>query len=216
MAAEEACPHTPQAVTAGPGRPGPHSLGEDIWALGLGVVMISFAAAMLKSAGALSGGIVGLAFLLHYATGVSFGLLFFCLNLPFYWLAYRRMGVGFVLRTFCVVSLVALLAGQHGRFIDLAGVNPIYAGLFANALMGLGFIVIFRHRASMGGVNILALHLQERLGIPAGKVMLAIDATILLCSLPVVRPAIWLASIGGAVLLNLNVWLNHKPGRYFG
>ncbi len=32
----------------------------------------------------------GLGFALHYATDIGFGLWFFLLNLPFYWLALRK------------------------------------------------------------------------------------------------------------------------------
>ena len=48
--------------------------------------------AFFTSAGLLTGGTAGLAFLLHYATGIGFGKTFFVLNLPFYWLALRKLG----------------------------------------------------------------------------------------------------------------------------
>jgi hypothetical protein len=33
-------------------------------------------------------------------------------------------------------------------------------------MFGIGFIVLFRHQASLGGVNILALYLQDKIQNP--------------------------------------------------
>lgn len=192
----------------------PHSTFEDVTALLLGTLVISFGASLLKQAGALTGGMAGLAFLLHYATGIKFGVAFFLLNLPFYWLAFRRMGPAFVVKTFCAIVLVSVFTELHGQFIDISNLDAFYAAILANGVMGLGFIVLFRHKASLGGVNILALYLQDRYGIRAGKLMMAVDVAILLASLLVVSLPLLLASICGAVLLNLIIAMNHRPNRY--
>lgn len=192
----------------------PHTTFEDVLALLLGTLVVSFGAAMLKQAGALTGGMAGLAFLVHYVTGIKFGLAFFLLNLPFYWLAFRRMGQAFVIKTFCAIALVSIFTELHPRFIDISHLNPFYAAVFANAVMGLGFIVLFRHKASLGGVNILALYLQDRYGVRAGKVMMAVDLCIVLASLAVVSLPLLAASVCGAVILNLIIAMNHRPNRY--
>jgi len=51
------------------------------------------------------------------------------------------------------------------RFAEL---NLVYAAVFGGFAMGVGLLILFRHRASLGGVNILALFLQERFGLRAG------------------------------------------------
>lgn len=192
----------------------PHTTFEDIIALLFGTLVVSFGASLLKQAGALTGGMAGLAFLLHYATGVKFGVAFFLLNLPFYWLAFRRMGKAFVVKTFCAILLVSVFTELHPRFIDISHLNPFYAAFFASVIMGLGFLVLFRHKASLGGVNILALYLQDRYQWRAGKVMMAVDVCIMLASLAVVSLPILAASICGGVVLNLIIAMNHRPNRY--
>ncbi len=52
--------------------------------------------------------------LIHYATHLPFGVVFFVINLPFYWLSVRRMGAAFTLKTFCAVGLVSLFSDLHG------------------------------------------------------------------------------------------------------
>ncbi|MBK0096511.1 YitT family protein [Erwinia sp. S63] len=192
----------------------PHSLIEDALAIVLGTLMVSFGVMMLKQAGALTGSTAGIAFLISYLTHLSFGSAFFLINLPFYWLAVRRMGWEFTIKTFCAVGLVSLFTHLHPMFIHFSALNPFYATLFGNVVMGIGFIVLFRHKASLGGINILALWLQDRIGLRAGKLQMAVDTCVVLASLFVVSLPILLASIAGAVILNLIIAMNHRPGRY--
>ena len=80
-----------------------HTPLEDFQALLTGTLFISLAVMMFNQTGLLTGGTAGLAFLLHYATGWGFGRWFFLINLPFYWIAWRRMGRAFTFKTFAEV-----------------------------------------------------------------------------------------------------------------
>ncbi|WP_414147700.1 YitT family protein [Erwinia sp. BNK-24-b] len=192
----------------------PHTFVEDALALLFGTLMVSFGVMLLKSAGALTGSTAGIAFLISYLTHTSFGVAFFLINLPFYWLAARRMGWVFTVKTFCAVGLVSLFSHLHPLFIHFSALDPFYATLFGNVVMGVGFIVLFRHKASLGGINILALWLQDRYGIRAGKLQMAVDTCVVLASLFVVSLPMLAASIAGAAILNLIIAMNHRPGRY--
>lgn len=192
----------------------PHSWLEDAVALVIGTLVVSFGVHLLRQGGALTGGTAGLAFLLHYATGVRFGVAFFLINLPFYYLALRYMGRQLVVKTVIAVGLVSVFAELHPVFLQIGHVDPFYAALFGNAVMGLGFLALFRHRASLGGTGILALFAQERYGLRAGHVQLAFDLVILLASCAVVQPLLLLASVCGAVVLNTIIAMNHRPDRY--
>ncbi|MGB9096372.1 YitT family protein [Erwinia sp.] len=192
----------------------PHTLIEDALAILFGTLLVSFGVTLLKTAGALTGSTAGIAFLISYLTHTSFGVAFFVINLPFYWLAVRRMGWAFTLKTFCAVGLVSLFTHLHPLFIHFSALDPFYATLFGNVIMGIGFIVLFRHKASLGGINILALWLQDRYGIRAGKLQMGVDTCVVLASLFVVSLPMLAASIVGAVILNLIIAMNHRPGRY--
>ena len=73
---------------------------------------------------------------------------------------------------------------------------------------------MFRHRSSLGGFNLLVLFIQERYGIRAGKVQMALDVTILLASSVFVSVTLLAISILGAIILNMILTLNHRPDRY--
>lgn len=191
-----------------------HSLFEDVQALVTGTLLISLGVAMFNETGLLTGGTAGLAFLLHYATDVSFGKVFFVLNLPFYWIAWRKMGRPFTVKTFAAVALLSLFAEFHPLVVSFASLAPGYAAVMGGLLMGAGFLMLFRHRASLGGVGILALYLQEARGWRAGKVQMVIDCLIVAGAFFVVVPVQVLYSLLGAVALNVILAVNHRPGRY--
>ncbi|MEB6479706.1 YitT family protein [Acinetobacter vivianii] len=191
-----------------------HSKVEDALALLTGTFILSFAMTLLQQAGIMTGGTAGLSLLLHYITDIKFGVLFFFINIPFYYFAYKKMGMALVVKTFIAVALLAGFSAVIPQFFHLSDVNPIYAAIFANVLMGVSFLILFRHRSSLGGINLLALYLQERFDIPAGKVQLGIDMAILLTSLLFVDWKLILVSIMGVIILNSIILLNHKTTRY--
>ncbi|MEG1770807.1 MAG: YitT family protein, partial [Comamonas sp.] len=154
------------------------------------------------------------AFVLHYTTGLGFGPLFFLLNLPFYWLALRKMGWGFTLKTFTAVLMLSLLVEVQAHFLSIAQMDAWYAAVAGGVIMGMGMLVLFRHRSSLGGVGIAALYLQERFGWRAGKVQMGVDCCILLLALFTVEPARVFWSVLAALVLNLVLAMNHRPGRY--
>lgn len=191
-----------------------HRLYEDLLALPLGTLMISFGIVLFTEATVLTGGAAGLALLLQFAIGADFSLLFFVINLPFYWLAFRRMGFAFTLRTVAAVALISLFVWATPGWFRIEAVAPLYAAIVGGVAMGLGLLALARHRTAIGGVNILALYLQERHGLRAGWVQLAIDGAIFAAALfllPLDKVAL---SLVGTLVINAILAMNHKPGRY--
>ena len=192
----------------------PHRLVEDVVALLIGSLALSFGLMLLKDVGGVSGGIAGIAFLVNYSTGWSFGLVFFLINLPFYALAIIRMGWPFTIKTFTVVALISVLTSFHAANITIEHMTPFYACALGGMFMGLAFLALFRHGASAGGLGIFVFYLQDRFGLSAGVVQLCFDAVIVLCALFVADVPTVLASVLGVVVLNVILAMNHRPGRY--
>ncbi|EJM96284.1 hypothetical protein PMI40_04683 [Herbaspirillum sp. YR522] len=193
-----------------------HRAYEDALALLVGTLFVSLGVNMYSHAGLVTGSTAGLAFLLHYVSGLPFGVIFFTINLPFYYFALRRMGTRFTGKTFCAVALVSGFSLMHPHFIAYQKLDLFYCAILGGLLMGTGFVVLFRHRASLGGINVVTLFLQDRYGVRAGKVQMGVDVAIVLLALLVVTPKVLLASILGAVAANLVIAMNHRPGRYMG
>lgn len=194
----------------------PHRPHEDVLAMLLGTLLVALGVTFYSQAMLLAGSTAGLALLAQYVTGLGFGGMFFVINLPFYYLAIKRMGWSFTLRTFIATALLSLFAFLTPGWVDIASLNPVYAAVIGGSLLGIGLLVLIRHRTSLGGINILALYLQERFGWRAGLVQLGVDMLILGLSFLVLEPNGIALSVLGAVIMNLIIALNHKPGRYIG
>jgi len=191
-----------------------HTPIEDVQGIFSGSLVAALGLYVLASAGLLTGSTAGVAFLLHYAFGVNFGLAFFVLNLPFFYLSWKRLGIAFTVKTFIAIGLTSALADVQSRFFSISSIHPAWAALLGGLLLGFGLLALYRHRASLGGVGILGIYMQERFGIRAGLVQLVIDMCVLAAAFFVTTPPVVFYSVLGAVVLNLFVAINHRADRY--
>jgi uncharacterized membrane-anchored protein YitT (DUF2179 family) len=226
---QEPLPEDGAVVTAGPLTPPPdsagtpaddrafhHSVAEDVQGMVLATLVASLGLAIFAKGGVMIGGMAGVAFLLHYALGWNFGLVFVLVNLPFYWLSVRRMGWEFTLKTFVAVGACGLLTDLLPRWADYAHLSTLFSALVGGALAGLGILFFIRHRASLGGIGILAVYLQRERGISAGRVQMTFDAMLMCLAFFVIAPQKVLYSALGALVLSLVLMFNHRPHRYMG
>lgn len=190
-------------------------LQDDAQGLVTGALFAAFGIFLMQHAGLVPGGTVGVALLLHYTTGVGVGAALFLVNLPFYALAWLRLGKAFTLRTVAAVSLLSLLSWWLPRAVSVQQISGPLAAVLGGLLCGAGILFLFRHRASLGGFNVLALRLQDRFGWPAGKVQMALDAAVVLGGGWFAGDARRLGlSVLAVVALNLALVYNHRPDRY--
>jgi len=193
-----------------------HSLLEDVQAMLAGCLIVALAISFLRESQLLAGGTTGLAFLIHYLGGWPLGAVLFVVNLPFYVFAWRAMGRVFTLKTFAAVALLSLFTELVPRLLVFGRLDPVFAAIMAGLLTGIGILILIRHGASLGGIGVMALHLQKTRGWRAGTVQMAFDVVILGLGLLAVPLDKLLLSVLCAMVLNLVIAVNHRPGRYFG
>lgn len=194
----------------------PHTPLEDVQALLGGTLLVALGVVLFRHAGLGTGGTAGISFLLHYASGWPFGLIFFAINLPFYVFAQRTMGWAFTIKSFASVGLLSLYAEFLPQLIRIDFLQPAFAAVMGGLLFGIGLLMLIRHRSSLGGLGVLAIWLQQTRGWSAGKVQMAADCAIVAAAFTVMDPFRVALSIVGAVVLNLVLTFNHRPGRYMG
>lgn len=193
-----------------------HTPVEDFLALVTGTLLVAAGLEMFHRTGVGTGGAPGLAFLVTYAGGIGLPVALLLVNLPFYVFSIWRMGWRFTLKTVAAVSLLAAETWGLPRLLEIARLEPIFGAGFGGLLVGVGLLILIRHKASLGGVGIVALWLQERRGWSAGKVQMAIDAVILSGTVFVLDAPHVALSLLGAVTMNLVLAVNHRAGRYLG
>ncbi|MDM7930704.1 YitT family protein [Tabrizicola sp.] len=194
--------------------PKKHSLIEDAQGIVYGASMAGFGLVILTHLGLVTGQTAGLAVLIAYMTGWGFGPVFFAINLPFYVLGYLRMGLGFTVKTFAAVALVSALSLWLPGQISFATLNPWVGAVLFGFLSGSALLALFRHGASLGGIGIVALMLQDRLGWRAGWVQLGFDAMLFALAFAVIEARLVLISFLGALVVNLVIAINHRRDRY--
>lgn len=191
-----------------------HKLYEDILAIFCACVLVALGVELFNSHGLLAGGTAGIALVFANLLPVSFGVLFFVVNLPFYFLAWTQLGKRFTFNTFISVSLVSFFTENMHSVIQIQDVHPAFASIGGGMLIGVGLLIMFRHKSSLGGLGILAFYLQNRFGLRAGKFQMCVDCSILALSAVLFPLEVVLFSVVGAISLNILLVVNHKPGRY--
>ena len=196
--------------------PRAHSALEDVQAILTGCLFVALALVFMRASRLLPGGVTGLAFIVHYASGWSLGAALFVLNLPFYLFAWRALGWRFTLKTFVAVAVLALYTELLPRLVGLARLDPVFSAVMSGLLAGTGILILMRHQASLGGLGALAFYLQQRRGWRAGTVQMLCDALILGSALWLLPPGRVALSVLSAAALNFVIAINHRPDRYHG
>ncbi len=191
-----------------------HSAIADAQGLFFGSAMAAFGVLILTHLGLVTGQTAGLAVLISYMTGWGFGPVFFVINLPFYWLGLRRMGWQFTLKTFAAVGLLSLFTIYMPQYLRLDYLHPVPGAVLFGMVTGAGLLALFRHGASLGGVGIVALYLQDKTGFRAGWTQLLFDAGVFALAFTVIAPGLVLYSMLGALVVNLVIAINHRRDWY--
>ncbi|RVV99831.1 YitT family protein [Mesobaculum littorinae] len=200
--------------TAPPHDPLDHSLIDDVQGLALGIFMCGLGVHILTHVGLITGQTAGIAVILSYLTGWSFGSVFFVINLPFYLLAYRRLGLEFTVKSLISVTLLSLVTEYLPAGFEPGRITPALGAVTFGALVGLGLLAMFRHKGSLGGLGVVALMVQDTTGFRAGYVQLIADAVIFGVAFLLFDWQVVAWSLLGAVVLNLIIAINHRRDRY--
>ncbi|ANT59023.1 hypothetical protein AYJ57_00780 [Salipiger sp. CCB-MM3] len=193
--------------------PDRHTLWEDVHGILVGTTLVALGIQFLRASGLFTGQIAGLALVLGEPTGLRFGLLFFLLNAPFYILAVKQLGWRFTIKSFISVALMSSMVDLLPLAMDIEVSPPLAAALFG-VCAGIGLLSLFRHGATLGGVGIVALWLQDTRGIKAGWVQLGFDLLVFALAALLFEPMQVLWSLVGAIILNALISINHRRDRY--
>ena len=121
----------------------------------------------------IDGGVVGISIMMNYKTHLPLGMYIFVLNLPFIFLALKKMGKLFVLSTFYAVAMLSIGVSMipvwtGGRHVS----DPFLACIFGGVIFGFGVGLILRNNGSLDGTEIVALHFAKKLGFSVGEIVM--------------------------------------------
>jgi uncharacterized membrane-anchored protein YitT (DUF2179 family) len=145
--------------------------------LTLGAVIVAFALdCMLVPNNVIDGGIIGVSMILSHLFKWNLGLLVVGLNLPFVFLAFNKIGKGFVLQTFFSLIMLAVFINvfKHEVFTN----DLLLATVFGGIILGTGVGLILRNNGSLDGTEIMSLILSKKFGLSVGEIILAFNIFI--------------------------------------
>ncbi len=145
----------------------------------LGCLILSIGVLILRHSHLVTGGTVGLSLSFSYIFNLPFTLLFFIINIPFYIFSFIQMGWKFTVSTILAVTIVSILTSVD-QFIPAFNMNPLAGAIIGGIINGFGLSILFLNKASLGGLNILALFLQKKCNWNPGKVNFVFDCLVVL------------------------------------
>ena len=191
-----------------------HTLIDDIQGISLGVLLAGIGVHLLTTLGLITGQTAGVAVIISYLTGYSFGAVFFLINIPFYLIAWRRLGPIFTIKSLISVTLLSVVTEIVPMGMVFSYLNPLLGAVTFGALTGVALLALFRHNGSLGGLGVIALLIQDTTGFRAGWVQLIFDAVVFGVAFLLFPAPVVLYSLLGAVVLNLIIAINHRRDRY--
>lgn len=128
----------------------------------------------------LSGGIGGISLMLQYLKGIPSGVTMFVLNVPIFIIGYKMIDRNFafysLISTFIFSGLLTAFQGLSNIII----VNDILVGAIAGGVLnGLGMGILFRNKASQGGLDIIAKILKKKYNLNISSGLMMINTVII-------------------------------------
>ena len=123
----------------------------------------------------LSGGLTGIAIILHYLFDLPIGIQNIIFNIPILYIAYHFFGRLYFFNT-------VLGTGLYSFFIDLTSFltpytplhnNPMLSAIVAGVVSGIGFGLILRANANTGGADVIAALIKKLYSYNIGTMIFA-------------------------------------------
>lgn len=126
----------------------------------------------------IDGGIVGVSIILnHFFDKFGLGMFIFVLNIPFFLLAFNKIGKKFVLQTIYAIIALSLSVNYFHHFETITA-QPILIVVFGGILLGTGVGLVLKSGGSMDGTEILSVVLSKKFGFSVGEWIMAFNVII--------------------------------------
>ncbi|MCL6448704.1 MAG: YitT family protein [Armatimonadetes bacterium] len=129
-----------------------------------------------------AGGVSGIATILHYLLGLPVGMTMLALNVPLFLLGIYRLGLKFGFRSLYGTISLSLFVDGLAPYLPVATRDPLLAGAFGGALVGLGLGIVFRYRGTTGGTDLAAAILRTYTGANVGQLLFLVDGLVVLAA----------------------------------
>lgn len=117
----------------------------------------------------IDGGIVGISIIVSYLTKINLGLLIFVINIPFFLLAFNKIGKKFVLQTFYAIGMLSLALNIFTTHHLPTTNDLLLSTVFGGIILGTGVGLVLKNEGSLDGTEIMSLVLSKKFGFSVGE-----------------------------------------------
>ncbi len=150
----------------------------------------------------LSGGLTGIAMVLHYVSGFPIGVANFLFNIPILLLSLKFMGKLYTVVTILGTALCSV-------FIDLtSGLSiyntihsPLVSAIAGGVILGVGMGILYRYNSNTGGLDVIGAILKKYFGLEIGYVVFALNFLIVISSA-------WMFTMEPAICTLIAMYIN--------
>lgn len=132
--------------------------------------------------GIVIGGLAGIASLIYFQFGVPVAISFYALNIILLAIAYRLVGLQFVLKTIFGATFLSFFLGIAQPLFEAYPVvleETFLDCVIGAVLCGTGVGIAFTHNGSTGGTDIVAAMVSKYRQISVGRMILYVDMIII-------------------------------------
>lgn len=138
--------------------------------------------------GIVLGGFTGLGTIINYLFSVPIGTVVFLLNIPLFFVAFRKFGVQFILKTVFATLFMTVSIDVLAWFVPVYTGDKLLCALFGGICGGVGLGLVFLRGATTGGTDILSKLLRLRFSAASmGRMVLMLDLAVIAASFFVYR-----------------------------
>ena len=146
----------------------------------LGAAIMSVATALFLLPNQLSsGGFSGIATITYYLFNWKMGTVILLLNIPFFILAFIRIGKEFVFKSIVGTAFLSLFIDFFDKFKPLTN-DRFLASIYGGILIGLGTSLILKTSASTGGSDLVSYIVKSfKPGLSTSNLIVIFDAIVI-------------------------------------
>ena len=142
---------------------------------------------LLIPSGVIDGGLSGLSYLLSEYTPIKISIYIIVLNLPFFFIAYKKKGRNFILCSLTAIISYAFFLYLFQNILKLCGKNldtspiiniTILNAIFGGLVSGVGSGLTIRGGGSLDGIDVVAVLLYKKIGVSVGQIVMSFNAVM--------------------------------------
>ncbi len=130
----------------------------------------------LTPAKMLSGGIAGICVILNNLFGINQGISSFLMNIPIFLLARKYFDKRFLIASFINMFLFSIALGATQDLYKYVSINDtMLQAIYGGILNGAGVGLIFKAKASAGGLDVIAAMIKTKFDIPMKNTFMTVN-----------------------------------------